>query len=42
MFLNEILLFVTQELATSVHVCVTRKRPMRIINEVSGVLRPSR
>ncbi|CAL5000759.1 unnamed protein product [Urochloa decumbens] len=31
-----------QELATSVHMCVTRKRPMRIINEVSGVIRPSR
>ncbi|AQK57856.1 ABC transporter G family member 34 [Zea mays] len=31
-----------QELATSVHMCVTRKRPIRIINEVSGVIRPSR
>ncbi|CAO2211715.1 unnamed protein product [Urochloa humidicola] len=31
-----------QELATSVHMCVTRKRPMRIINEVRGVIRPSR
>ncbi|OEL31258.1 ABC transporter G family member 45 [Dichanthelium oligosanthes] len=31
-----------QELATSVHMCVTRKRPMRIINEVSGVIRTSR
>ncbi|KAF8653894.1 hypothetical protein HU200_062030 [Digitaria exilis] len=31
-----------QELATSVHMCVTRKRPMRIINEVSGVIPPSR
>ncbi|CAO2200482.1 unnamed protein product [Urochloa humidicola] len=31
-----------QELATSVHMCVTRKRPMRIINEVNGVIRPSR
>ncbi|CAL5000751.1 unnamed protein product [Urochloa decumbens] len=31
-----------QELATSVHMCVTRRRPMRIINEVSGVIRPSR
>ncbi|KAG2580460.1 hypothetical protein PVAP13_6NG344400 [Panicum virgatum] len=31
-----------QELATSAHMCVTRKRPMRIINEVSGAIRPSR
>ncbi|CAO2164993.1 unnamed protein product [Urochloa humidicola] len=31
-----------QELAASVHMCVTRKRPMRIINEVSGIIRPSR
>ncbi|RLN03411.1 ABC transporter G family member 45 [Panicum miliaceum] len=31
-----------EELATSAHMCVTRKRPMRIINEVSGVIRPSR
>ncbi|CAD6264947.1 unnamed protein product [Miscanthus lutarioriparius] len=31
-----------QELATCAHICVTRKRPIRIINEVSGIIRPSR
>ncbi|KAL6900988.1 hypothetical protein ACP4OV_005664 [Aristida adscensionis] len=31
-----------QELATSSHVCTTRKRPLKIINEVSGTIRPSR
>ncbi|TVU04726.1 hypothetical protein EJB05_47857 [Eragrostis curvula] len=31
-----------QELATSSHMCATRKRPIRIINDVSGIIRPSR
>ncbi|KAL6900989.1 hypothetical protein ACP4OV_005665 [Aristida adscensionis] len=31
-----------QELATSSHICTERKRPLKIINEVSGIIRPSR
>ncbi|KAK3124032.1 hypothetical protein QOZ80_8AG0639510 [Eleusine coracana subsp. coracana] len=31
-----------QELATSSHLCTTRKRPIKIINDVSGSIRPSR
>ncbi|KAL6661918.1 hypothetical protein ACP70R_001302 [Stipagrostis hirtigluma subsp. patula] len=31
-----------QELAASSHMCTTRKRPHKIINGVSGIIRPSR
>ncbi|KAL5229992.1 hypothetical protein ABZP36_028768 [Zizania latifolia] len=33
---------VAQELATCIHMCTTRKRPIKIINEASGIIRPSR
>ncbi|VAI86751.1 unnamed protein product [Triticum turgidum subsp. durum] len=31
-----------QELATSSHMCTTRKKPIKIINGASGTIRPSR
>ncbi|KAG8087771.1 hypothetical protein GUJ93_ZPchr0010g9291 [Zizania palustris] len=33
---------VAQELATCIHMCTTRKRPIKIINAASGTIRPSR
>jgi hypothetical protein len=31
-----------QELAACAHMCTTRKKPMKIINEATGTIRPSR